>query len=1185
MNKMNKYILTLVFIAALHVIVRAQAQEYVQDNHVYTGTAEITATRQVTLLPGFTAVRGSNVHVYITDPGSSTGTDYTPDEGDIIAGAVPGNARNYIHTLAPRVGETQVSNLTSVERTETLEYFDGLGRLVQTIGVEAAPGNEDIVGAIGYDAFGRDSIHFLPFVYQNSSPGAYVSDYSGKCATFYSSAVAGREPGSSPWTETLYEPSPLNRVTGEKGPDQWQGKPTNASYQTNTSQISNWSVSGNPDNFPEHELYVTQYTDEDDKVTLEYKDKLGQVVCKAAVNGNETLETHYIYDDFGLLRCVVPPKASGPEDTELCYYYGYDRRKRMTSKKLPGAEITYMVYDVRDRLVLTQDGNLRQKGKWMCTFYDALNRPVLTALVNSPGEFSTVEPAFKEVSYNASFSTGTYFGYNVGLPAIFTSSVQVLTVTYYDNYSFLNNTSYGKDYRFSEYSVPGFQGTASGLTKTLVTGSVTRVIGGDGTITGNDRSQFLASAVYYDDYARPIRTISENHLGTTDVSCSAYNFVGQETLSATVHNYGENDEIKIANRFSYDHQGRLLTEKVEINDNGSPVTIAAYEYNKLGETVAKYLHGDDGGHHFNQKIDYTYNIKGWLRKLNQVNSLGNDLFALDLSYNTPGASNGLTASPQFNGNISEMIWDTGTPKGYGFTYDALNRLKEADYAEGSALNSNNDAFSTTYSYDENGNMAGLTRSMAGNPIDNLTYHYIDDGNRLESVDDASNNSLGYNDAGGMYTYDLNGNLKTDPSKSTFIEYNYLNLPGSVQFDNGNDYIYYTYDAGGNKRTKIVDGTTYTDNNTRVDYCGDFIYENGELKAIFTSAGRIIPVEDNGNVLYKFEYNLQDHLGNTRVVFEGHSNGQPEVVQTTDYYPFGMIMGQQNNFATGVLANKFLYNNKELQDDELAGNSLGWYDYGARFYDPTLARWHSVDPMAEKYYQWSPYNYSINNPIRFVDPDGNGVFDKVIEIGKQWLARKAQQVVTQTAVAVAQATVATAKEEVKNIETGVRVEGEAKLTIGMQAAQEKEGIGGHVNLGSEDILNINGSLEATNKDGVSGEGEIYSKNTEEDRRTTLSTGAAVTVPTEIGLVGVEAEASTTETNKLNGSPTQLRTTTAYTGVGWNGIVGAGVYGTHSTQNGNSSTELGVRVGHGQSKSAFFGVSYDFSVKFFIRHKKE
>jgi len=82
---------------------------------------------------------------------------------------------------------------------------------------------------------------------------------------------------------------------------------------------------------------------------------------------------------------------------------------------------------------------------------------------------------------------------------------------------------------------------------------------------------------------------------------------------------------------------------------------------------------------------------------------------------------------------------------------------------------------------------------------------------------------------------------------------------------------------------------------------------------------------------------------------------------SDYYPFGILHGGKLTIAT----NRYLYNGKELQSDY----NFDLYDYGARFYDAQLGRWHSIDPLAEKYYGWSPYNYVMNNPIILLDTDG------------------------------------------------------------------------------------------------------------------------------------------------------------------------------------------------------------------------
>ena len=86
-----------------------------------------------------------------------------------------------------------------------------------------------------------------------------------------------------------------------------------------------------------------------------------------------------------------------------------------------------------------------------------------------------------------------------------------------------------------------------------------------------------------------------------------------------------------------------------------------------------------------------------------------------------------------------------------------------------------------------------------------------------------------------------------------------------------------------------------------------------------------------------------------------------VVQVINYKTFGGLMGE----STGGDTQTYKYNGKEL--DRI--NGLDWYDYGARNYDAALGRWHVVDPLAEKYYNVSPYAYCGDNPVNAIDPNG------------------------------------------------------------------------------------------------------------------------------------------------------------------------------------------------------------------------
>jgi RHS repeat-associated protein len=959
-----------------------------------------------------------------------TGTFTSPAKA-IVSAVQTQTSMNYIISrsiLQDNVmDEASVTSLPIEGVQETIGYFDGLGRSLQTIVNQGSPSKKDIVQPFTYDIYGRDSVKYLP--YTGGSDGSFKANaladpastattsldkyHSGQQYLFYQQNGFSSDP--YPYSKTIYEASPLNRVMEQGTPGAaWQpldasiansGNTQKMDYLTNsTGEVKRWEIVNDivckqNNSYDAGQFFVTRAADENGNRTKEYKDKEGHVLLKRTYSGADSLQTYYVYDDYGLLRYVLPPKMAdntsatslNPSDSlvkALCYYYKYDSIYRMIIKQLPGAAPVYLVYDNRDRVVLTQDATLRYnpdgsaRNQWMFTKYDALNRPILTGLYSDD---RTREQIQAEV--NTYTGTNLYevpgagaLGFSIhSFPTKTQNINDYFSVTYYDSYPEWDASIYY--FRGDSSKIDSYKGADGSNYNTNLIGQVT-----GRNVKIPSTGKWLQTMYFYDDKYRVIQTVSNNHLiGGSDIVSMKYDFAGKVLETRNEQHVMLRGTKPFALYYhtynTYDHAGRLLKTKQRIATDtyNKYVTLDSLRYNELGQLVEKNLHGNL------QSVDYKYNIRGWLQSINNPENLASDgtgdlkpdLFAMRLLYND--TISGLSAGDekQYNGNIAAVKWRLdadATTKGYAYRYDGLNRILRANF--GLAKNNwsspqfdvtgrSNGSINEAYiQYDKNGNITSMackdsTSSSTGTMLDNLHYRYV--GNQLMALGKGGNNACDSAD----YSYYPSGNLQKDKFKDIDVYYNELNLPSRVWFGCYN-YIDYLYDANGVKLRKEV----YINNDitTSTDYVGNIAYTDGAFDYLITGEGRVTKASDTSHFVY--EYHLKDHLGNTRVAFEATSANSLKVVQRADYYPFGL---QFKSSASGSGNNKYLYNGKELQDDVILTASLGWYDYGARFYDPQIGRWTTPDPLAEQYRRWSPYNYCVDDPINFTDPDGMGAY--------------------------------------------------------------------------------------------------------------------------------------------------------------------------------------------------------------------
>ena len=882
--------------------------------------------------------------------------------------------RNYTSARTYTASNGTKSNLD-------VTYHDGLGYPVQSIQTNAAGTTtngqaNNIITPIYYDNMRRDNTRgYLPFVSAKSTMEFETDPFTRQNAYYSAPERFGSDESGHTYAEKVHDPSPLNRVREQYNVGavfRRNDKKSTFGYQANvagevwkfTISLPAGTLARTATGYAAGTLYKTTFTNEDGTRSETFTDFQERVVLERVHDGTSNLDTYHVYDDLGRLGYVIPPEAvarwnSEPADVlvaRYCYKYVHDGRGRMIERRLPGKEVEYMVYDKGDRLVLVQDGNTRAENKWIYTTYDNLNRVVAQDIVkNESMSLQDIRAWAAGTEFNARYPLSWHTANaRVPTPDSRFSHVRVLSESRYGGYKYPRPGSSTRE----PFQCPdhlAYRDVWGG--DTLLNAPDSRVAGlkvydkiylleGNGETNSN----YIERAYYHDYKGQVIQTVEKNHLGGISRVSLKYDFTGNILTLHESHQKAAGATADVLLKTcTYDPRGRLLSDSTRLNNTGN-WAVVTYDHDKLGKLRGKTY--GSGTKAVTEKLEY--NIQGWLTRQS------NPRFSMKLRYfeatKAPAAS--------YTGNIVEWEWQHGTavPDMYTLTYDALSRLTDAGHYRLSGTSwsvANNKFTEQGISYDRQGNIKTLQRTAAGVLTDNLAYSYT--GNQLTTLTESARSSSATDIYApgsapiGTYTYDGNGNMVSDSRRGLTLGYNYLNLLREVKAGSTVK-ARYTWLTDGSK-LKVRDAGS-----NGFDYLGSLIYKSSSAGVRLETASfgeGVIRASVSNSGQYEVNYFLTDHLGSVRVIVDGNGG----VLERNDYYPFGARHVRSDY--PQLAANRFKYTGKEVQ----VTGELNYLDHGARMYDSGLGRWFGMDPMAEKYGSWSPFNYTLNSPIRFIDPNG------------------------------------------------------------------------------------------------------------------------------------------------------------------------------------------------------------------------
>ena len=837
-----------------------------------------------------------------------------------------------------------VDQLAIGSKLQVTSYMDGLGRSSQKINkgiaTPATMGGAwgDIVQFSKYDEYGRENKVFLSYT-TLSQPGKFKTAAESEQQIYYTSKYNE----TSAFASTVFDNSPLNRVSTIKKPGTaWAasiGISDEHDLNGSTDNVRIFYISQvageapvSPAAYSANTLFKTTTTSENGKKRIQYKNNRGQLILtKIQFDDNPSAAhdgwicTYNIYDAFGSLRCQIQPEGvkyldanswsfSGTNGQivleEQTFQYFYDVSGRLIWKKSPGSDPLYMIYDKRDRLVFTQDGNQRglSTPQWTVTVYDELDRISLKTLFNSSQTVANLQNAINTATATSSVTIANPANTGGGISIVLNTSLNALTSTdlnntaistilayqFYDNYSFNSVKTYNTGYtNLSAYSTS--DPNVISITTSLRT--LGRATGGKIRILGTNN--FLSSTQYYNEKGDVIQRLEDNIKSGVDIATAQYHFDGRLLSTCNDHTTSGTGytNYKILTKYLFDQLGRVSDIQKQFGSN-SFKTISSLIYDDIGRLKNKRLDPvyTVGGNSGLETLNFSYNIHGQLTGINK-----------DYALKTPGSYNkwehffgvylgfdnrdNAFTNGNLLGDISGQLWNTlgdDAQRRYDYTYDNARRLVNASFTEkkitGGAWSSAEMDFtvsgnSSRITYDLNGNLLnmlqkGVIPGSAPQWLDKLSYEYELHSNKVSKVTDGMTNvgvnglssdfKDGANGTNPDYVYDDNGNLVIDLNKNAKdlgnvvgangIKYNVLSKPEQIRIA-GKGTIQIVYGADGRKLqrsfTSELGGPVIT-----TSYASEFVYQESSagggvnLQYINFEEGRIrvvAPVNQVGSL--------------------------------------------------------------------------------------------------------------------------------------------------------------------------------------------------------------------------------------------------------------------------------------------------------------------------------------------------